>query len=381
MIEITQELKQEFYSKGLGCSLFSALDKLGITQAHGYLANMLEGARAEPCNNSIPASCIRSLNVALDSLISEERLDAWSSAELRAACEDQTVLASGGSEQSKKWASQASNIVEIESYGHLKSAFHGRAVTQVPERGGRGGKTPDFKIGNDIYVEVYCPDESNPERERVAHKLANNGENIRLAISRPVTGSAPKAVQFSTNQTIARVVGAKRKNDQTVSDCKNILWLDVKHKLQLMACNTAPIQSVNHGENTYIGCFGLWHAFYGKVGDSIFPKERYCIKYHDCRDETYQQKDKEGLFRERPHMSAAVISCLDGNVLFLNPWCQSSLDQSDILALIRMYHFRPEFSFFCKGTLSQEILAQEERIRLLLDPMRVERLSADGEGK
>jgi hypothetical protein len=124
----------------------------------------------------------------------------------------------------------------------LKSAFHGRAVTQVPERGGRGGKTPDFKIGNDIYVEVYCPDESNPERERVAHKLANNGENIRLAISRPVTGSAPKAVQFSTNQTIARVVGAKRKNDQTVSDCKNILWLDVKHKLQLMACNTAPIQ-------------------------------------------------------------------------------------------------------------------------------------------
>jgi hypothetical protein len=96
VIEITQELKQEFYSKGLGCSLFSALDKLGITQAHGYLANMLEGARAEPCNNSIPASCIRSLNVALDSLISEERLDAWSSAELRAACEDQTVLASGG---------------------------------------------------------------------------------------------------------------------------------------------------------------------------------------------------------------------------------------------------------------------------------------------
>ena len=80
-------------------------------------------------------------------------------------------------------------------------------------------------------------------------------------------------------------------------------------------------------------------------------------------------------------MSAAVISCLDGNVLFLNPWCQSPLDQSDILALLRMYHFRPEFSFFCKGTLSQEILAQEERIRLLLDPQRVAQLSADGEGE
>lgn len=381
MIEITQELKQQIASKGLGSSLFSALEQLGITQVHGYMANMLEGAKAEPCINSIHASCIRSLNIALDSLITENGLDAWSSAELRAACEDHPLLVSGGAERSKKMASQASKIVEIESYGHLKSAFHGRSVTQVPERGGRGGKTPDFKVGDDIYVEVYCPDESNPERERVVNELANQRGNIRLAISRPVTGSASKAVQFATNQTIARVVGAKRENDQTVPDCKNILWLDVKYKLQLMACSTAPIQSVTHGENAYIGCFGLWHAFYGKAEESIFPKERYCLKYDGCRDDTYQQKDKEGLFRERPHMSAAVISCLDGNVLFLNPWCQSPLDQSDILALLRMYHFRPEFSFFCKGTLSQEILAQEERIRLLLDPQRVAQLSADGEGE
>lgn len=381
MIEITQELKQQIASKGLGSSLFSALEQLEITQVHGYLANMIEGARAEPCINSTPASYIRSLNVALDSLITENGLNAWSSSELRAACADHPVLASGAPERSNKLASQASKIVEIESYGHLKSAFHGKSVTQVPERGGRGGKTSDFKINDDIYVEVYCPDESNPERERVAHELANQRGNIRLAISRPVTGSASKAVQFATNQTIARVVGAKRKNDQTVPDCKNILWLDVKHKLQLMVCDTVPIQSVTHGESAYIGCFGLWHAFYGKVGESIFPKERYCLKYDGLLDDTYQQKDKDGLFRERPHMSAAVISCIDGNVLFLNPWCQNPLDQSEILALLRIYHFRPEFSFFCKETLLHEIPAQEERIRLLLDPQRVAHFSADEEGK
>ncbi len=358
--------------KGLGVSLFSAFEQLGITQVHGHMANMLEGARAEPCINSIPASCIRSLNAALDSLITANGLDAWSSGELKIACEDHPVLASGGAERSKKLASQASRIVEIESYGHLKSTFYGRTITQIPERGGRGGKTPDFKVGDDIYVEVYCPDESNPERERVVNELANQCGNIRLAISRPVTGSASKAVQFATNQTIARVVGAKRENDQTVPGCKNILWLDVKYKLQLMVDDTAPIQSVTRGENAYIGCSGLWHAFYGKIGESIFPKERYSLKYDGClAQDTYQQKDKDGLFRERPHMSAAIISCVDGNVMFLNPWCETPLSRNDILALLRLYHFRPEYSFICPETLSQEISAQEEKIKLLLDPQRI----------
>lgn len=382
MIEITQELKEQVGCKGLGVSLFSAFEQLGVKQVHGYLANVLEGSRVEPSINSTPARIIRSLNDALSSLTQEHGLDVWSDSELRAACEDHPELILGHPAQSKRLASQASKIVEIEAYGHLTNTFHGRSVIQIPERGGRGGKTPDFKVGEDIYVEVYCPDEHNPERDRVENELDAQHGCVRIAISRPVTGSEPLAKKYATNQTIARVVGAKRDNDQTVPGCKNILWLDVKHKLQLMAGDTAPIQSITRGENSYIGCFGLWHAFYGKVGNSIFPKERYCLKYDGCLDhDTYQQKDKEGLFRERPHMSAAIISCIDGNVLFLNPWCQSPLDKSEILALLRIYHFRPEFSFFCKETLLQEIPAQEDRIRLLLDPQRVARFSVDEEGE
>lgn len=375
MIEITQELKEQVGCKGLGASLLSAFEQLGVKQVYGYLANVLEGSRVEPCINSTPARIIRSLNEALSSLTQEHGLDAWSDSELRAVCEDHPGRILGHPAQSKRLASQASQIVEIEAYGHLTNTFHGCSVIQIPERGGRGGKTPDFKVGEDIFVEVYCPDEHNPERDRVENELDAQHGCVRIEISRPVTGSASLTKKYATNQTIARIVGAKRDNDQTVSGCKNILWLDVKHKLQLMAGDTAPIQPVTHGENAYIGCFGLWHAFYGKVGESIFPKERYSLKYDGClAQDTYQQKDKEGLFRERLHMSAVVISCVDGNVLFLNPWCETPLDRSDILALLRLYHFRPEYSFICPETLSQENSAQEGKIKIQLDPQRVSRL-------
>jgi len=339
---------------------------------HGYLANVLEDCRVEPCINSTSSRIIRSINNALSSLVRGDSLDAWSGSELRAACEAHPELTFGHPERSKRLASQASKIVEVEAFGHLANAFHGCSVIHIRERGGRGGKTPDFKIGNDIYIEVYCPDEHNPERDRVENELDAQHGCVKMVISRPVTGSASLAKKYATNQTIARVVGAKRDNDQTVLGCKNILWLDVKHKLQLMTCDTAPIQSVTHGENAYIGCFGLWHAFYGKIGESIFPKERYSLKYDGCLDQdTYLQKDKDGLFRERPYMSAAVISCVDGNVMFLNPWCETPLSRNDILALLRLYHFRPEYSFICPETLSQEISAQEEKIKLLLDPQRI----------
>lgn len=373
MIEITAELKDMVLQNGTGTVLFSALNSLNIAVADGYLAKLLNSSKSDPCLDTISVQLIRSVDAALSSAINERDLNDWAGEALRLICKENTSLT---------LEQQKSKLVELEAYGHLKSAFYLRSIVQLPERDGRGGKTPDLRIDDDIYIEAYCPDESGPERERVSDELASQPRDIKLAVSRPVTGSKPLAREFPTNQTIARILGAKRKNDQTVLDCKNILWLDVKHKLQLMACNTAPIQSVNHGENTYIECFGLWHAFYGKVNTSLFPQKRYCLKYDGrSKQDTYLQHGKEGLFRERLHMSAAIISCIDGNVLFLNPWCQSPLDKSEILSLLRIYHFRPEFSFFCKETLPEEVLAQEERIRLLLDPQRVAQLSADGEGK
>lgn len=261
--------------------------------------------------------------------------------------------------------------MELEAYGELKSVFYDQEVTQIDEQGGKNGTTPDFKVGDDLYVEVYCPDESHDERVRIQEELSKQTGIVRIVLSRPVTGSKPLAVKYATNQTIARLLGSKRAKDQTQAGAKNVLWVDVKHKLKLSVKKTLPIESlnhINHINQTYIGSFGIWHSFYGEVGKSVFPTERYDLKFDgDLNSHSYKQHQHTGLFRDRSTLSAAVVSCLDGNVLFLNPWCFKPLSDDDINRFIKLSQFRPEYSFFVKKTLKEDIASKEMMISTLLN--------------
>jgi len=241
---------------------------------------------------------------------------------------------------------QKSDLAEIEAYGQLVQCFNNMTVEQIPELGGKGGLTSDFKIGDDLFVEVYCPDKAKSHKEAIS-KLGQQGTaGVSTVISHPVTGNEKLAVSYPTNQTIARAVSGKREKDQTRHNKKNILWVNLANKLGLKVKDCLAISSVNHSDQTYIGCFGIWHSFYGQKGQSTFPKERFNIRFDGLDSDWYKQRDHDGLFRERKALSAAIISCADGIVLFQNPFSEVALEKDDLTSLFKLYQFRPEYSWF-----------------------------------
>lgn len=339
MSDLIEQYRSLVTSKGIGPALFKVLTLADIERVGGYLGRVLEEGAVERGTQEADYPCcyLRALSKACESL-DKKPLSPWLIATITDLCSNESVLS---------FEQQISAFSELEVFGQLHAVFPNNGVEQIDENDGRNGKTPDFKVGDDLFFEVYCPDESNPERDRVADELAKQSAMVKTVISRPVTGSKPLAVKYATNQTIARVVGAKRSNDQTQEGSQNILWVDVKQKLKLSAKKTLPLESVNCADQTFIGCFGIWHAFYGEKGVSVFPTDRYSLRHSgDLESDQYTQLDHNGLFRERPSLSAAVISCVDGNVLFLNPWCELPLCDDDILSLTKLYQFRPEYSWF-----------------------------------
>ena len=163
----------------------------------------------------------------------------------------------------------------------------------------RAEKTPDFSLGENIYVEVYCPQESQPERKKIDAALDRQSGNVRVTLSRPVTGSDGNALKYTANKAIDRILNAKRSNDQTQTGAANILWVDLVNGLSLYCIDTLPYRTTFKGDENYIGSFGVWHAFYGKKDVSKFAYERTSLQHIDKNTEFYIQQ-QEGLFRKRP---------------------------------------------------------------------------------
>ena len=253
-----------------------------------------------------------------------------------------------GIETAKDESQQLSLLAEIDAFLQLCFCFGNEAVEQVPENGGKNGKTPDFSVSDDLYVEVYCPDESADHKESVSelNKQLDSSKRVSVAtvISRPITGNKPLAKKFSANQTIARLISDKRAKDQSLDGKANILWLNLSNKLDLCVLSTFPVRSASKdGENT-IGSIGLWHGFYGKKGDSVFGFEGHTLRLNNYSS-TYEQRDYNGLFRERTSLSAAIIQCSDGVVIFQNPWAAKQLVVSQFAKLFKINQFRPEYSW------------------------------------
>lgn len=244
---------------------------------------------------------------------------------------------------------------ELIAGGILKSEFD--CLEPLPEAIKQ--KRSDFKLSDNCYIEVYCPQESQTERDRVnddleQHKVSVNDDleqkkvSVKIVRSRPLTGSNKNAVRYTTNKTIARVLNGKRNKDQTNKNSENILWLDLCHGFDCTTLETLPFRTLNHGEQTYIGSFGLWHAFYGERSVSNFASDRTNLKYVEHTGSFYKQ-DLQGLFHERDTLSAALINTKDGLVLYENPWTITALSEDTKLRIKKLFRFRPEFSWFGIG--------------------------------
>lgn len=168
---------------------------------------------------------------------------------------------------------------------------------------------------------------------------------VRIAISHPVTGSDGKALTYPANKTIDKVLNHKWSNDQTVAEAENILWLDLMNGLGISSLKVAPYESVNHAGHTYIGSFGVWHSFYGKKDQSTFAPDRFVLKYGDDHSRFYSQH-RDGIFRSRASLSAALVLTTDGVILFENPWASKSINERTRKSIRAIYKFRPEYSYF-----------------------------------
>lgn len=359
MTDLVETHRDVIINLGLEPKFFKLIEATGLQNIQGYIGHLIQDSAKDRgvYEANFSAGLLRSVCNAFQ-YFQEDSLSDWGMSLLARLC-------------SERYEGEQSDFAEIEAYGDLTTAFYDSEVIQVNEKSGKNGKTPDFQVGNELFVEVYCPDESHKEIQRVQEELHKQSGMVKTVISRPVTGSETLAVKYATNQTIARVLGAKRDNDQFSSEKKNILWVDLKHKLKLGVKQTLPLESINHANQTYIGCFGVWHSFYGEVEQSIFPTERYTLKFHGSLGvHTYKQHKHNGLFRERSHMSGAMLSCIDGTVLFLNPWCDNPLSNEQIHRLTQVRQFRPEYSFFVKSTLEADIASKEALISFLLDKQR-----------
>ncbi len=332
-----RDLVRELQLKGIKNSIPSLLAEEIKEGMGGYLGSLINHTieasgptRHEGRDVDSSKESLFKLDLALQNCARAEITDLW----LRKVLGESLMIG-------KTEGEQKSLLAEIEAFGFLSIAFGNDSVKQIPE--GKN-KTPDFKVGDDLFVEVYCPDVSKDHKDLVASLNEPDDTNsvgeirIKSVITRPMTGNKQLAKKYATNQIVNRIVSDKRSKDQSIEGKQNILWLDISYKTAQTAQDCLPYRSVNHCDQTYVECTGIWHAFYGEKGVSRFSKERFSLQISRGTDsETYIQRDYTGLFRERDTLSAAIVSCKDGLVLFQNPWAapNSQLTEETLKKLVK----------------------------------------------
>ena len=316
------DLKQ----RGISNALFNLVSdkKLSCENYFGHLISVA----SQNSVNCTSFSKLLSLDVAIKNLLTSASCSTWMNAEFSKLSDEKEIKVK-------------SVMAELTAAGVLCDVFP--RIQPIPVR--NSVKTSDFLIEENIYVEVYCPQESQPERTKLDEKLDKQVDMVQIAISHPITGSNELALRFSANKTIDRVLNAKRSNNQTKEGAENILWIDLLNGFEVSCLKTLPYESINKGDNTFVGSFGIWHAFYGKKDESIFSPDRTSLKFLAVKTDFYNQKE-DGLFRARKTLSAAILLASDGIVLFENPWANIPLSIKTKRNIARVFRFRPEYSYF-----------------------------------
>lgn len=268
---------------------------------------------------------IQYLDIALEK--SHPEFENWIFDKVKLISTENTILA------------KSKGMAELISFGILKQSF----PKIKPNKESKNHKSPDFEIDENLFLEVYCPQESQNEIERVEKSLREQEGIVRMEITYPLTGANPMARKFPANKIIDKVLNSKSTSDQTQRNSKNLLWLDLIQSFKTEITDTKAYKSLIHNELTYTGCFGIWHAFYGQKGSTLLP-ERSAITYKQFIDPYFQQKD--GLFRFRKSLSGAILVTLQGLIFFENPWTTDALSISDKKNLSELPFFRPEHSLF-----------------------------------
>jgi len=331
-----QEKINDLIHRGIDPGLFSLISSESIEiHRSSYLGTRIHTASQNDLRSSSYAQ-LRALSVAVnDSILSKHR--SWVIEQVCGICREIKNSQDEISVISK-------NAAELIASGLLAEVFDN--IEPLAEA--KKKKTPDLSIGLNRYVEIYCPQDSQPEKEKVKTTLDKQSGMVRIAISHPVTGSDGKALIYPANKTIDKVLNHKWQNDQTVEGAENILWLDLMNGFEVSSLKVAPYESLNHAGHTYFSSFGIWHSFYGKKDKCTFSPDRFVLKYGDGSSRFYSQH-KDGIFRSRASLSAALVLTTDGVVLLENPWASNPVHENTKQSIRKIYQFRPEYSYFGCG--------------------------------
>jgi hypothetical protein len=136
---------------------------------------------------------------------------------------------------------------------------------------------------------------------RSGRRVAPDGRAIRDASNR--------ALEFPANKIIDRVLSAKREAKQLSGDSMNVLWVDLKHGLNMSAVDCVPFRTIVAKGTCFIGMHGVWHAFYGCMGDP-FLQERSALEYPHPGNIYAQQRN--GWFRDVDRVSCVCTYRPDG---------------------------------------------------------------------
>ena len=231
-------------------------------------------------------------------------------------------------------------LTELEALGTTQQAF----PTCLPVSENRQNQTPDFEVPGEFCVEAYCPRTSTTDREDVAAELAAQTGMVKLAISRPLTGSRGASLDYPASKVIDRLLNAKRSSRQYRDGVPNILYVDARREWKLSGKDVLPFRSTYSLGHHWIGTFGVWHAFYGAIGRRSLLCDRVALRFLHAAQ--VHEQVEEGLFRAAPEWSASIVALTDGIVVFENPWARFLLTKEAIRKSFLLPRMRAELSWY-----------------------------------
>jgi len=305
-----------------------------------YLMSVMEESFND-FKSYVPNFKLLYLSVAVENIIRNGANIDWCLAKVKILSRD-PYWDSTSAAKSKIDSSEAAELI---SGGLLCQVFG----SLRPEPVGSGIKAPDFRIIENGYIEVYCPQESVTNIDSVKKQHEAQADQVStVAFSYPLTGQEGSARTYTANKIIDRCLNGKREKDQTRENAVNLLWVDLIHGFDVFCCDTQPIKTALKADACYTGSFGVWHAFYGKKDKSIFSPGRTELNHlSDCFG--FYKQQKEGLFRVRRSLHGAILLTVDGIVFYENPWALNPLPEDVKRKITKLIRFRADFSWFQYG--------------------------------
>ncbi len=158
-------------------------------------------------------------------------------------------------------------------------------------------------------------------------------------------------------ENVAQKLAQKKDDAQAIEGQPSILWVDLQS--EWWSCTADSVRPLTRRKGV-LYTFGIWHGFYGRKGLPLF--EEHVERLGGPLGIWRQRFD--GLLRQRPKWSAAVVSLPSTIVVFENPWAQTPIGSKIRQSLLLVPNADISASWGNWGTVPLRQLVEAEWERL-----------------